>query len=181
VECISDQNCATDNEPSCDLASHKCVCRRPKVGNLVQNPGFDSSLASWAQDSSVSWSNEDSDGCPESGSVSGDNTNDEPNQCFPVPGGGTYYFGAKFKLPVVGGTTYCNLTFTTSTVCSPDAVWSSETRIGPAEGSAVEGTGWQAFSSTAQAPSGAKWGSVDCFMLATKMDQVYVSQSDNSF
>jgi hypothetical protein len=157
------------------------VCRRPKVGNLLQNPGFDSSLAGWDQ-VAVSWSNEDSDGCPESGSVSGDNTEEEPNQCFAVPGGGTYYFGAKFKLPVVGGTTYCNLTFTTSTYCSPDAVWSSETRIGPPEGSGTwGGMGWQAFSATAQAPSGAKWGSVDCFLLATKMDQVYVSQSDNSF
>ncbi|MGB8294552.1 MAG: hypothetical protein WCG85_03930, partial [Polyangia bacterium] len=159
-----------------------CVCRRPKVGNLLENPGFDSSLVSWAQDGSVSWSNEDSDSCPESGSVSGENTDDEPSQCFPVPGGGTYYFGAKFKLPVVGGTTYCNLTFTTSTVCSPDAVWSSETRIGPPEGSGSwGGTGWQAFSAIAQAPAGVQWGSVDCFMLATNMDQVYVSQSDNSF
>jgi hypothetical protein len=180
VECVSDQHCTTSTRPSCDLASHKCVCRRPSVGNLVQNPGFDSSLVSWVQYGDVSWSDEDSEGCLGSGSVSGDNTDDEPNQCFPVPGGGIYYFGAKFKLPLSNDSTYCNLTFTTSQNCDPSGVWSSQTRIGPMNGT-WNGTGWAAFSTTAQAPTGTQSGSVDCYLLSTKMDQIYVNRDDNSF
>ena len=48
MQCTNDQNCAGGSTPTCDPATHQCVCRRPSATNYVLDPGFDSApLAPW--------------------------------------------------------------------------------------------------------------------------------------
>lgn len=59
---------------ACDSTTHSCVCKQKTSGNKLANPGFDvsSGLGSWVSDSifaTASYSTDDSDGCPGSGSA----------------------------------------------------------------------------------------------------------------
>ena len=183
VQCLSDQNC-TGSTPSCDPSTHQCVCRRPSATNFVHNPGFDSSslLASWSQindPGDVTWSDEDSEGCLGSGSAAGDNTEGDPSQCVQVPGGGTYYFGVKFKMPIYANTSYCEVSFLTTTDCS-GITSTGYARIGPTSGTWA-GPGWAPFSAAVPAAAGTQSAFIQCAILTTKLDQFYLNKNDNSF
>ena len=184
VECLSDQHCtANPSKPSCDVATHRCVCRRPSAGNLVQNPGFDSNLAGWSAywpPMTSSWASDDSEGCQGSGSIAGSNTELDPMQCVPLSSwtGGTYYFGAKFKLPLTGNLTKCEVSFFLDGSCS--AGGSASFTMGPGvDYGSYPGTGWRNFSVTATAPYGAHSAFVACGfdINTTQMDEIYLNQS----
>jgi len=183
VECLSDQHCS-GSRPSCDSATRQCVCRRPSATNYVLDPGFDSApLAPWNTYTSpemVSWSSDDADGCPWSGSALVINTEGDPSQCFPIPGGGTYYFGIRLQMPLYNGTSYCDVAFTTGTDCyGGGGTWSGQGRIGPTTGT-WDGPGWASFSTTVVAAPGSQRGFIQCSLMQTKLDQVYVNTT-NSF
>ena len=182
VECISDQHCS-GTRPSCDVASHRCVCRRPSAGNLVQNAGFDSNLAGWSAywpPMTSSWASDDSEGCQASGSIAGSNTELDPTQCVPLSSwtGGTYYFGAKFKLPLTGNLTKCEVSFFSDGSCSVGG--SASFTMGPGvDYGSYPGTGWRNFSVSAIAPYGAQSAFVACGfdINTTQMDEIYLNQS----
>ncbi len=186
MQCTNDQNCAGGSTPTCDPATHQCVCRRPSATNYVLDPGFDSApLAPWNAYGSpdmVSWNSTDADGCPWSGSALVINTEGDPSQCFPIPGGGTYYFGIRLQMPLYNGTSYCDVAFTTGTDCYGGAAgtWSGQGRIGPTAGT-WDGPGWASFSTSVVAAPGSQRGFVQCSLMQTKLDQVYVNPIANSF
>jgi hypothetical protein len=110
------------------------------------------------------------------------NTEGDPSQCFPIPGGGTYYFGIRLQMPLYNGTSYCDVAFTTGTDCYGGAAgtWSGQGRIGPTAGT-WDGPGWASFSTSVVAAPGSQRGFVQCSLMQTKLDQVYVNPIANSF
>lgn len=153
----------------------------------MQNPGFDGSLAGWSAHwppMTSYWTNDDSEGCAGSGSVTGADTDEDPMQCVVLTeGGGTYHFGAKFKLPLNGNMTKCFVAFFTDRYCSVDS-GSGPFYMGPNYVS-YSGTGWMQFSTTATAPSGSLSAYVSCAFDTgggdTAMDQIYLNKTANSF
>ncbi|HMA93625.1 MAG TPA: hypothetical protein VKP30_13125, partial [Polyangiaceae bacterium] len=79
VQCVVGADCPSlgYGEGSICTSNHTCRCREPSAGNLLKNPGFDTSLANWttspcegcaSQPHGFS-SNHDADGCSASGAV----------------------------------------------------------------------------------------------------------------
>ena len=189
AQCFSDSDCSGNaNAPSCDTGRHTCTCRKPSAGNLIQNPGFDLSLAGWSAywpPMQSTWSNDDSESCPGSGSVEANNgTDTDPMQCVSLngAGAGTYFFGAKFKLPLAGNGTVCTVSFNSDQYCSN--VIGTPANMGPNHGT-YGGSGWQQLYTTATAPAGSVSAFVFCsFDLiggATRMDQIYLNKVANNF
>jgi hypothetical protein len=150
----------------------------------VRNPGFDlsSQLTSWNQINSVgsvTWSDEDSEGCLGSGSAAGDNTEGDPSQCVQATGGVTYYFGVKFKMPIYANTSYCEVSFLTTPDCS-GTISTGYARIGPTSGT-WDGPGWASFSAAVPAAGGTQSAFIQCALLTTKLDQFYLNKDGNSF
>jgi hypothetical protein len=106
-------------------------------------------------------------------------------QCVPLSGAGggtgTYYFGAKFKLPLNGNGTQCELAFASDQFCS--AIVAGPFYIGP-NGASYPGSGWQNLYTTATAPAGTASAYIACSFDVTggttKIDQIYLSKT-NSF
>jgi hypothetical protein len=131
------------------------------------------------------WSNDDSESCPGSGSVEATNgTDTDPMQCVSLngAGAGTYFFGAKFKLPLAGNGTVCTVSFNSDQYCSD--VIGTPANMGPNHGT-YGGSGWQQLWTTATAPVGSLSAFVFCsFDLiggATRMDQIYLNKGANNF
>jgi hypothetical protein len=105
---------------TCSSSTHTCVCPQKSSGNLVVNPGFDStaSLNGWINDSgTVTWiSSSDANGC--SGSGSALSTGGELDQCIPVSNadGLTFYMGYSYRQDT-GSTAICTLWFNGDTTC----------------------------------------------------------------
>ena len=85
-------------------------------------------------------------------------------------------------LPLYNGTSYCDVAFTTGTDCYGGAAgtWSGQGRIGPTAGT-WDGPGWASFSTSVVAAPGSQRGFVQCSLMQTKLDQVYVNPIANSF
>ncbi|MBN2573685.1 MAG: hypothetical protein JXP73_03905 [Deltaproteobacteria bacterium] len=127
VQCTTDGNCASST-PRCvgntcvqctpatqsvdcpalgygtgsTCSGDQCHCRGPSPGNLLQNPGFESSLSSWnlVSPSYVSHAGDDADSCVASGSAHVSAYGFEfgkVNQCVAVSGDHSYNFGYKYK------------------------------------------------------------------------------------
>lgn len=113
------------------------------AGNWIVNPGFDTSLAGWANPFSraVSWNAADSRGVPDSGSAritnQGTSNGGTPLtivQCVPLTPSAAYTFGARLKIP--GG----QPTETTAMVFV-DTYTSSDCNSGFLRGEIVSGSG----------------------------------------
>ena len=102
-------------------------------------------------------------------------------QCLQLSEGGIYYFGAKFKLPLAGNMTKCELIFFLDQSCSVDS-GSPLVYMGPDYGN-YPGTGWLGFSTSVQAPVGSQSAYVACAFAVgggeTKMDQIYLSHTNS--
>jgi hypothetical protein len=189
VQCFSDSDCS-GNTPSCDTTTHACTCRKPSAGNLIQNPGFNTSLAGWSASfppMQSFWTTDDSESCPGSGSVAGSvyGTDTDPAQCVSLGGtgggAGTYFLGAKFKLPLNGNGTQCEAGFASDQFCS--IFLGVNAVIGP-NGANYPGTGWQNLNTSVTVPAGALSAYVYCSFDvgggSTKIDQIYLNKT-NSF
>ncbi len=75
-----------------------CYCRARGTGNLLDMSGFDyDNLSYWHPTGTVSWSSDDSDGCPNSGSVVL-GPDGYISQCINITAGVRYYFGARYRV-----------------------------------------------------------------------------------
>jgi hypothetical protein len=77
------------------------VVASPATANLLSNPGFDDDLSGWSNTQGKTWSSEDSNDNPGSGSVEievAEIGNDAVSICVPAAGNLTYGFGVDVKL-----------------------------------------------------------------------------------
>jgi hypothetical protein len=179
IQCEGDNDCSA-SRATCDANSHACVCRRPSPDNLVVNPGFDADLAGWGgvlATGEPSWSASDADGCPESGSVHGNNTRENtnflPGQCIQVAAGTTYYFGALFKAATDNQT--LALTYCSDTACKTQAA------SGPFIQIASAPTNWSPLAGTATPPTGVKSVLLSAGINNGEMDQIYFNAKSATY
>jgi hypothetical protein len=104
VRCTIDSHCMIAATPSCDPATHTCVCRRPSATNKLTNPGFDGTSTTgfngWTVYGSILTA--DIDACPGSNAVFISNGEEDPNQCFAITPG-HYFVGGRFQQGNAGG------------------------------------------------------------------------------
>ena len=183
VECTTNTDCPS-TKPTCDQASHSCVCRRPSASNLLVNPGFDTGIGSWERRPSgghlAVWNSADADGCPDSGSAyAGDSgISPDPTQCVQVTGATYYYLGGKLRansMPQVS-LSACGLLQFSDTDCVTYAGGASPGfNTGGAVGTWVGGA--DAFTTEVSTKSVL----IDCFLIDTNVDQLYINASGASF
>jgi hypothetical protein len=109
-------------------------------------------------------------------------------QCVPLSGAGggagAYYFGAKFKLPLNGNGTRCEVAFASDQFCSSFPFAAGLFFIGP-NGASYPGSGWQNLYTTATAPAGTASAYISCSFDVTggttEIDQIYLNKSANNF
>lgn len=83
------------------------MCPQPTVQNLITNPGFDTNMSGWTieiGDGTVTWSPDDSTGCPFSGSArissaTADVVSRRISQCVRVAPSTSYNFGVRSRGP----------------------------------------------------------------------------------
>jgi len=194
VQCTTNNDCTSSYAPgsTCN-SSHACQCRRQSTGNILTNPGFETSLSGWTSVNNCStcpilenWTDKhDSDSCPGSGSVSfsyygfafGGLT-----QCVAVSGNTFYRFGYRFKQASSGDedAALCTVSSYSSTNCSGNTIDSMNYYSGPAS------TSWAnpSLSTQFSAASSARSIRVTCQqtkLTDTWVDQVYLNAASNSY
>lgn len=183
VQCATDNDCS-GARPNCNLNTHACICRRPSVNNLLQNPGFDVGIDSWGnlQPGEPSFSFQDADNCPESGSMHGNdtpqNTGGPPFQCIAVTPGKTYYYGALFKSTLSGSALSDQslaIEYFSDANCKTFLSNGPETQI------ATPPVNWTPIAGSVQIPPGV--GSVELLLAIDQadLDQVYFNSVSASF
>jgi len=178
VQCTIDSHCS-GSTPSCNTTTHTCVCRVPSSGNVVKNPGFSKvlGLSQWHQNGiAVSYSNDDADGCADSGSAysASDNQSDWW-QCVTVLGSTRYYAGAKFKLDATSNSCGCDGVFNTDQNCTQPLNYGESTSLFYAS----QASGWQSDTSSFTTDISARSIYITCMMTGCKMDQVYINTTSS--
>jgi hypothetical protein len=172
VQCLTDADCA-GSTPSCDPATHACVCRRPSPGNVLLNPGFNTGRENWIVGPiNPFWSPDDADGCLNSGSLEDPGSDTVFSQCVRVTGNTRYFIGAKFK-----GPNYLCETAVSSDLACQSVIDSTRGQIFETAGSPV----WTQVSITLTTPASARSMQIFCDLFATNMDQIYINASANTF
>lgn len=166
MQCVSDQHCQ-GSTPSCDASTNTCVCRRPSVGNLLKNPGFDGSFSGWTVYSATLAA--DSENCSGSNSVYVDNSEADPEQCVPLTGGTAYYFGGKFKGGYAGN--FVRLRFFTGDNCTSTGDNTLDLNL-------VGSTDWAPLWMDLVAPSGTKSVLVGFYGMQQYYDQLYLNTAN---
>ena len=174
MECASDEDCHLPT-PSCHPNMHSCVCRRPHSGNLLKNPGFDSSLSDWTllSGSTVSLA-EDAEGCTASHSGFVYNSGDslDPRQCFTITGGTSYYFGGWFKLE--GFSSWVTVRFYPADNCAGDydSMW---------QHTVTPNSSWNLQREVMPVPAGTRSATIGMLGMQLSFDQLYVNATTNHF
>ena len=159
----------------------QCVCPQKSPNNLLNNPGFDGSLASWTAaptpNGTASYNKlDDADGCTSgSGSVSivGDA---DVFQCININSASTYSFGVMYK-----GVLFCQVQYYNTFGCNGAAGFASGPMLVDTSGTA---TGWTALSIGGNTPpAGTESMSVDCSGVVGngEVDKLYVNTVSNNF
>jgi hypothetical protein len=173
VRCTIDSHCMNAATPSCDPATHTCVCRRPMATNKLTNPGFDGTsatgFAGWTVYGSILTA--DADACPDSNAVYVDNGEEDPNECFAITPG-TYFVGGKFRGGSPGG--FIRVHFYGSAGCTGTDNNTADLSI--PTGSSTWLTGF----TTISAPANTASARIGVFGLQQYVDQLYVNMT-NSF
>ena len=171
VQCTKDQQCSGAT-PSCDISNHTCVCRRPSVGNLLANPGFDQYSASdqkfpgWT--TFVATAIDDAEGCPTSKAVHTDNDQD-PEQCVSLSPG-TYHIGGLFKGDPNSGSFVRLHYYTLPCGSSGNTEVGSDTLYVP-----LSSTVWSAQSTAVNVPAGTTTVKFAVYGLDLNVDQLYLN------
>lgn len=166
VQHINDIHCS-DARPSCDFATERCRCRSESRGNILNNPGFDGSVAGW---SNVALST-DAEACTQSNSAALRGSGDSANTlvCVTLPRGvSTYHFGGKFRGG--GSQSQFSLSFWSDTQCSG-------TRLGSPASLFPNATllDWKSASLRLTVPYGATALLIQAVTSDMYMDQVYIN------
>ncbi len=111
VQCTSSSQCGTGG--TCN--GGQCVCRATSASNLLVSPDFTTSsqLANWNAASGVTWSTDDADGCPGSGSALVSASSGVISQCIPASPGSTYYMSVRSRSSDTNATPSCYYDFRT--------------------------------------------------------------------
>lgn len=188
VQCLTGADCAAYADRATCGPNYSCQCAVPTAGNLIQNGGFDTALGltGWnASGNLTTFTSNDSDGCPTSGSV--EFTVQDPNvggldQCVPVAANTTYNFGYSYVQQVANAID-CNLFFYVgTTTCSGQ--WSSVVFL---TSDSSTGTGWYSASTSTTSPAGTGSVGVSCHLVGANygpagwLDQVYLSANANQY
>lgn len=172
VQCVSDASCSGQT-PSCDTSTHKCVCRLSSSGNVVQNGGFNTSVA--GSTVGTQWDSEDSEGCSGSGSAYLADTGFDLQQCVPLTGGVLYHFGARIK--DFGEGDSCTIAPYVGRSCDPGS-----DLLGGGYIPGVNAPGWSSQSTSFTAPDNAGSGLIWCNTVGgIRVDELYVNPSYNHF
>ena len=168
MACVDDSWCPS-YAPSCNLATHKCVCRIPSAGNLVQNPGFETNLTGWTTSNSY-WTSDDADGC-------------HPDPGSGLPGSGSVSGAAKFKFVNTWNTSFCTVSFYNDASCTLLNTNSLYTPMGPATNDPNAAPSWRLYYIIEPAPVGAQSARILCATdnSTTEMDQFFLSKSAANF
>jgi hypothetical protein len=160
-----------------------CKCTQPSQGNLFTNGGFDSDLSDWMfQDTGptpyYSWSTQDAEGCPFSGSLLMSMPNGSMSRCVTVQPGIAYNFGGWFKSG--SGAWQCNLQLIGASNCQQsDSV--SEYSLRPS----LTTQDWEriAVTTAAMADNASPFFSamISCEANSTYMDQLFLNAVPGSF
>ncbi|HXT89725.1 MAG TPA: hypothetical protein VN714_10770 [Trebonia sp.] len=141
---------------------------------MLTNPGFDGTASTgftgWTVYEAILTA--DADACPASNGVYIDNGEEDPNQCFAITGGLTYYVGGRFLGGQPGG--FIRLHFYGGAGCQGTDNGTSDMDL--PTGSASWTTGFSTFG----APAGTASARIGVFGLQQYVDQLYVN-STNSF
>jgi hypothetical protein len=112
----------------CCNAGLPCTCPQPSTSNLLQNPGFDTSVAGWSigtGPSNVTWRQNDVMSCPFSGALhienaTGSAASQTVSQCVSISSQTTYDFGVYMQSSA--GYTHCDVDFFPVAGCLGDGV-----------------------------------------------------------
>jgi hypothetical protein len=141
---------------------------------LLTNPGFNGTSATgftgWTVYGAILTA--DADACPDSNAVYIDNGEEDPNQCFSMPGGGTYYVGGRFRGGQAGG--FVRVHLYGGAGCQGTDYGTND--LGIPTGASTWTTGFTTFG----APAGTMSARLGVFGLQQYVDQLYVN-SANSF
>jgi hypothetical protein len=218
VQCTGDGNCSSPNPrcynnacvqctltsdctPSfgagstCNSSSHACQCRQPSSGNLLTNPGFETSFSGWSPNDFCGtgcplpleiWEGgSDSDSCPNSGAVRMSYYGfafGAIRQCVNTAAG-AYRFGYRFKQASLdnGDAVMCTVSAYSGTGCLGDSALDS---MNYSSGSASGTWANPSLSTTFVAPSGTGSIAVNCQSSSLNdvwLDQVYLNASGGSY
>jgi hypothetical protein len=68
--CMRSEQCTSNVcAGRCCNVNQPCECPQPNPQNRLKNTGFDTHVANWGSDGTLTWSSNDSDSCPFSGSL----------------------------------------------------------------------------------------------------------------
>lgn len=167
-ECVSISDCPSG---TFNCSNNTCMCRAPNSANVIKDGGFDdpSTLSSWTS-SQASWSTDDADGCPASGSVQVDGPF---SRCFQVPlvpaGGVEYSLGmiSKSSSNAAG----CFGGFYQDSNCTQPAGGANFLNLGGGGSS----TTWTPSVARSPAPEGTRSILVECGSFeSVRIDQIYL-------
>jgi hypothetical protein len=154
-----------------------CVCRPPAATNILQDPGFKSSITTaWtlSPPSTVKWDYADADACDTSGSMTftGEGLF---SQCVTVQPNRRYYVGIKYRQPD-DFNVFCSFIIYPSTNCSGDSDLTGTISIFDA--TAVNA--WTNLSGMTDTSATARSASFLCRYWGgtVYLDQAYVNTSD---
>jgi len=170
VKCTADSHCAPSTvTPSCNTATHNCVCRIKDSGNLLTNPNFNGNMTGWTGTQS-SELRADVDTCSQSNSlfINGGKV----QQCVAVTAGTKYFLGTLFTAGAPGDD--LDATFYSGAGCTGTEL---ETLSIPLD------FGDDAWRSSPKgqfnfAPSGAKSALVWTHFILRGIDQIYFGTVD---
>jgi hypothetical protein len=198
VQCTSSGDCTASYGAgsTCNTSSHTCRCRQPSSGNILANPGFETSFSGWSSNDHCgtgcplpleNWdSANDNDSCPNSGSVRMTYYGfafGAVAQCVSATSG-AYRFGYRFKQASLdsGDAVLCTVSAYSGTGCdtTTDPLTSMDYYSGSASGSWAN----PSLSTTFVAPAGTGSIWVNCHSSSLNdvwVDQVYLNVSNGTY
>jgi hypothetical protein len=166
------------------LANGTCAkCTQPSQGNLLINPGHDRDLTGWVFPSGVppfffySWSSDDVESCPFSGSLLSTTASGEMVRCVAIQPATSYNFGAWFKST---GSGQCNLRLSGASNCGASATFAS---YGLRPTGITQG--WEQITLTTRTPAedpGLYFSAeIKCEANATNIDQIFLTAAPGGY
>jgi hypothetical protein len=165
--------------PSC--AGGSCVCRVKSSGNIIANPGFNTSLASWNLSGTTAFTSNDVEGCAGSGALNLVALFDSMSQCVTTGIMPSMGFGFGFFYKGTNGTgdhsdyVYCETGFYSATDCTNGYMGRASTMV------SSDGSSWVPGFISGNVPAGTASIAIHCSGAQGTgyLDQFYFSQASS--